>query len=535
MDNLRGVWVIWGLLAAGVSQAGDWPGVMGAGHRNDAGPSVGVVDGFARAKKLWESADPIPDGRTSDGTDKEHPTISGGFGSPVMAGDRVYLGYYVPAGDVILKWLHEKAGGPAEKWSIHASDVLHCFDIKTGKTVWRTVLPGVGLNKNFGNKGGGGQSPLMHDGRIYYCGLSMRIHCLDAASGTVLWTTPVQPRAAHVDAQVEASVAWARRNNPAEKNDGVMLKDVGGTYAANRAYLGFPIWAGGVVVTPDYVQATHPTGGKRMPLAGVAGFEPVSGRQLWQAPRCSPGAFVNPLPVTVGGAEYVLAVGPHGTSLIKPADGTVMWRNPDVNQGMGVPVLWKDIVAVKALPGETALAEEKARMERGESASARGQEPASAWKGFRITLKGPELLWTARAGTGGTPMAAAVRDGIAYLAIDDAAKKPVVWALDMATGQGADVAKPGVSGGEHDNMFTALIGNRLIACMGGNAGSVDTVRDAYCMYTLGEGGRTLVPAGAPLKGTFAWGYANSILPAFKDGIMVYRSNTRLVAVDVQGP
>jgi outer membrane protein assembly factor BamB len=517
------------LVCAVTLTAADWPGYLGAGHLGDAGPTPALLDNLGTARRLWESADPIPDGRCADISDREHPSICGGFGSPIIHRGRAYLGYYVPAGEVVREAAAARAGGPREKWKTLADDVLHCFDLATGKTVWRTVLPERGLNLNFGNKSGGGITPLAVDGKIYYPGLSGRLHCVDAVTGKVLWTTPIAPRAAHIDlARADALAKAPVLTQDGPREAGVLLPDIGGSFDINRGCLGFPILVGGVVVVPDFVMAAHPDGGKRMPVGGMAGFDPVSGKQLWTVPRCTAGRFQNPMPVTVDGEALVLAVDSYGSTLVQPKDGHVLWRDPAINVGMGLPMVWQDLVAVTAAPGADVAAEAKARLERGASTKGVGK---AEWKGFRLARDKATLIWSGRAAAE-IPCAVAVRDGIAYPVVASG-KGAAVWALDLRSGKGAEGAKPGLAGGEHDNMFSMLIGDRILVSMGGNQGPTGVRRDGVAMLQLGAAGAAPQTLGAPLNSDFAWGYANAIMPAYADGILVYRGNSRLIALDLR--
>lgn len=516
------------LLAASLT-AGEWSGYLGAGHLGDAGPAPALIDDLAAAKRLWTSADPIPDGRCADVSNRDHPTISGGFGSPVIHQGRVYLGYYVPAGEVVKESAAARAGGPREKWKVLADDVVHCFDLKTGATLWRSVLPERGLNLNFGNKAGGGITPLAVGGRIYYPGLSGRLHCLDAATGKVLWTTPIAPRAAHIDLVRADQLARAgAAAQEGQREPSTLLPDLRAWYECNRGCLGFPIMVGGVLVVPDFVMASFSDGGKRLPVGGVAGFDPASGKQLWSVPFASAGRFANPLPVRIGADDLVLAVDGYGSTLIEPKTGAVLWRDPAINVSMGLAMAWRDLVVAPANPGEQVAAEAKARLERGESLKGGGK---AVWQGWRLTRSGATRLWSGRTAAE-IPCATAVRDGIAYPVVS-AGKGAAVWALDMATGKGPEGAKPGIAGGEHDNMFSMLIGDRIIAGMGGNQGETGATRAGYAMLRLGAAGAPPTAIGAPLSSDFAWGYANAIMPAYADGILVYRGNTRLIAVDLR--
>lgn len=65
-----------------------------------------------------------------------------------------------------------------------ASDVVICIDMATGKTVWKTMMPGEATGRRSSS------TPCAHEGRIYAVG-SNRLFCLDAGTGSVRWEAPV--------------------------------------------------------------------------------------------------------------------------------------------------------------------------------------------------------------------------------------------------------------------------------------------------------------------------------------------------------
>jgi len=70
-----------------------------------------------------------------------------------------------------------------------ATDVILCFDVADGKTLWKKEYPG----RPFG--WGSSSTPNIHDGRCYVAGVNGNIYCLDATDGKEIWTakTPGNP------------------------------------------------------------------------------------------------------------------------------------------------------------------------------------------------------------------------------------------------------------------------------------------------------------------------------------------------------
>jgi outer membrane protein assembly factor BamB len=77
----------------------------------------------------------------------------------------------------------KEAERAVQKKNTDADDVLLCFDLATGREVWRFRKPGgpTGL--------GAPNTPCVADGRIYFIGVLGKLYCLDAATGELQWET----------------------------------------------------------------------------------------------------------------------------------------------------------------------------------------------------------------------------------------------------------------------------------------------------------------------------------------------------------
>ena len=68
-------------------------------------------------------------------------------------------------------------------------EIVVSLDAETGNTLWEydyVALPPRGHDSQYGD--GPNATPLLADGRLYTIGLSMAMHCLESATGKLLWS-----------------------------------------------------------------------------------------------------------------------------------------------------------------------------------------------------------------------------------------------------------------------------------------------------------------------------------------------------------
>ncbi len=307
-----------------------WPCWRGPYHCGAAAESNrDLVDDLSRAKLVWQSDEAIPGARCADGRKVVSPAegqISGGFASPVYADGRVYITYYVPNGegdlyDHRLYAKHAAAGGfGKEKWWIDTDDVIHCFDARTGRTLWKRVFAGRGMNYNLFNKGGPcNLTACVADGRVYAIGSAGRVYCVDAATGGPVWESDVGERALRQEAL--RKVCKEKREIP----------------QYNRDMASSPIVVDGVVVCSDFLgyKVQQPVReyfwGEE---CGLVGLDADTGRRLWSI-RQALGNWASPVrwdpvpsPIADPAAErsYVIAASGQGkVRCIEPRTGRVVW------------------------------------------------------------------------------------------------------------------------------------------------------------------------------------------------------------------
>ncbi|MEW4529062.1 PQQ-binding-like beta-propeller repeat protein [Maioricimonas sp. JC845] len=185
------------LVLAGSACAGDWNQWRGNDRSGLAVDSPPLIDSLPDEGLVpaWTS-EPVKSAR------------SGGWGSPSVVGERVYLFTHekeqlFDPGKKKYPWLapSKRGGMTDEEYAEYEKkrrdedeargkafafrERVYCFDAETGQTVW--VSRSESVYTRFPQSG----SPTVVDGRIYILGAGRQARCLDAATGEDLWTTRI--------------------------------------------------------------------------------------------------------------------------------------------------------------------------------------------------------------------------------------------------------------------------------------------------------------------------------------------------------
>jgi outer membrane protein assembly factor BamB len=83
-----------------------------------------------------------------------------------------------------------KNGKAYTSGNVNDKDVIHCFDSKTGKKIWRYFYPEKKNPKYY--EGGPGSSITIKDGKAYSISKTGDVYCFDADSGKVIWEVNLQ-------------------------------------------------------------------------------------------------------------------------------------------------------------------------------------------------------------------------------------------------------------------------------------------------------------------------------------------------------
>jgi len=268
-----------------------WPCWRGP-YFNGSAPDQGIelIDDLGLAKLLWTSDVPIPAAHPGSGGVKGYWAC--GYSSPIVAQGRVYVAYWTPPGRTTYAFTEEDKKpeyrftrrNPANRDDLTADDVLHCFDAKTGKTLFRTVLAGKGLMRP-GSKQGCHMTPCWWDGKVYFSGSAERHYCLDATTGELVW---------------EAETAISKVQDEKKKQGRL---DKSPNYAA-------PVVIDGVVAIPT--GTNHGS--------SLIGYDAAKGTVLWEVGKLG-GVNSVSTPWSHEGKGYFICKG----ELIEAKTGKVPW------------------------------------------------------------------------------------------------------------------------------------------------------------------------------------------------------------------
>lgn len=254
----------------GEEPGADWPGFRGP--RRD-----GVVSG-SRIDQDWSASPPTEMWR--------HP-IGPGWSSFAVHGGRLFT--------------QEQRG---------ESEVVSCYDLRSGLPVWRHEDE----TRFWESNGGAGPrgTPTFGDGRLFTLGATGVVNVLEAVDGTVVWS-----RNAADDTTAEVP-EWGFSGSPLLVDDLVVV-----------AAAGF-----------------------------LVAYDAGTGELRWNGPT-SGGGYSSPQLATLGGVEQILLVSEPGVSGVEITSGKLLWEHEWSGDPIVQPALTEDgdlLISVNALGGLRRLA-----------------------------------------------------------------------------------------------------------------------------------------------------------------------------------
>lgn len=178
-----------------------------------------------------------------------------------------------------------------------------CFDASTGKQLWEHLYPASyeGIDYPKGPRA----AATLHEGRVYTLGAAGHLHCVDLATGQVLW-----------------------------KHD--LVKE-------QKAKL--PLW--GLSASPlVYGQQLIVHAG--LPGGCFSSYDLATGRELWRSSN-DPAGYATPQIIKHAGADVLIGWTPEHIVSLDPTDGRELWKVPyKVTYGVSIadPIIREGLVVV---------------------------------------------------------------------------------------------------------------------------------------------------------------------------------------------
>lgn len=254
--------------------------------------------------------------------------VSGGYAGPAVAGDRVVVTDFLATGD--------KSNDPGKRSDLTGKERVHCLDAATGKVLWTHEYP---CTYRISYPAGPRATPTIQGGQVFTLGAEGDLRCLDLKTGKLIW----------------------ERNLPKEF----------GAETPIWGYVGHPLVDGQKVIT----------------ISGGAGSVAVAlnkdtGATLWRALDNKEQGYCPPSIIEAGGKRQLLIWHPKSLNGLDPETGKVYWSvdlAPLYGMSIQAPVRHGDLLFTGGI-GDTAVTLKLSRTK---------PEVEEVWRGVKQTAVYP--------------------------------------------------------------------------------------------------------------------------------------------------
>ncbi|MFN9219410.1 MAG: PQQ-binding-like beta-propeller repeat protein [Planctomyces sp.] len=248
--------------------------------------------------------------------------VAGGYSGPAVSGGKVCITDYVTADNVKVDNFDRREFSGTER--------IHCLDEATGKVLWTHEYP---VKYSISYPAGPRCTPVMHEGLVYALGAEGHLFCLSTDSGKVVWSHDLKKEYS------TTAPLWGYAAHPLIDGDNLLTLAGGeGTHivALNRL-TGQEVWrstssgAQGQGYCPPTI-INH--GGARQLIMykpdAVVSLDPATGKQYWSLPYEASNGSIIMSPVLSG--NYLYAAGYSNKSLMMELDparpaARELWRD----------------------------------------------------------------------------------------------------------------------------------------------------------------------------------------------------------------
>ena len=286
------------LLLATAAIGADWPCFRGP-NADGIAPDRGI-------NKDWNAKPPRALWKTA--------LSDNGWAAPAIAGGRLYIVDHEGADDVV-RALDADTG--AELWRFAYSDTEKC---RYGFTV---------------------STPLVVEGKLYAYSRKGKLHCLDAATGALLWKRDL---AAECPGELPP---WDFCLSPVADGPALIV-GVGGTTASVLTLdreTGKTIWQAGAFQISYASPVVATLGGRKQyvffGVEGLVGLNPANGVELWRVPWPTKfGGKKGPTPLIADGRIFAATTEGGDTGMVDFSTGTpeIVWKHKEMQDHFTTPV-----------------------------------------------------------------------------------------------------------------------------------------------------------------------------------------------------
>lgn len=253
--------------------------------------------------------------------------IDAGYSGPAVANGRVYVT------DRRLATGERNPDNPFERGQIPGTERVHCLDAASGKVLWTHEYD---CAYTVSYPAGPRTTPVVSDGKVYTLGAEGHLFCLDASDGDVLWSRELKK-----DYEIQAPI-WGFSASPLLDGDRLICL-VGGRGSVAVAFhkdTGKEIWRALSAMDPGYCPPMiYQAGGKRQLIIwrpeSLNGLDPETGEVYWTQPFKVKAGLTISTPRKAGDLLFVTSFynGPMMLRLdpSRPA-ATLLWKGSSNNE-----------------------------------------------------------------------------------------------------------------------------------------------------------------------------------------------------------
>ncbi len=225
------------------------------------------------------------------------------------------------------------------------SDYVHCLDAATGPVLWSYHYP-VSLDPNL-FEGGTRSTPTLAGDSVFAVSHEGQLLCLNSATGAVRWQKHL------VKDFAGRKPDWGFSGAPLVDGTAVILDcgALGGSTIALDVKTGQLLWKNGSEIAGYASPLILTVEGKRTLVVfkgdALVGLDPANGSELWKFPWKTSYNINAATPVQVASDRLLISSGYNtGASVVAIEGGKPreIWRNKNLRSHINSPVPWGDVV-----------------------------------------------------------------------------------------------------------------------------------------------------------------------------------------------